>query len=98
MPTRLNLAKHVRKKDNEAKKLQEESKIISKIGDDGKATPIAYFIPKAQEARKATIEADVANELMLSQLEKNSNRRKVYEDNIADNRRFLEATSKCDKQ
>ena len=97
MSTKLNMAKAVIKKDKQAKILQEEATLISRIEDDGKKTPIAYSIPKAQEARELTKEANVENKLMLSQLAKDSNRRKVYEEKIADNDRFLEATSECDK-
>ena len=87
MATVLNMAKEARKKSKEAEELQAEA-VFLYIEEK----PVGYIKLQAEKAREATIEANEANRMVLSQLEKNSALRSIYESYIKKNEVFLEAT------
>ncbi|MBQ7498688.1 MAG: hypothetical protein IJU00_12810 [Selenomonas sp.] len=87
MATLLNMAKEARKKIKKAERLQADA-VFLYIHDK----PVGYLKSSINEAREATIEATTATQMVLSQLEKDSPKRRLYQSVIQKNNVFLDAT------
>ena len=89
MGTPLNTAKDVLKKNANAQELQRIS-VPGYTADGEQKLAVVSFPEKVREARKATIEANEGNRLVLDLLEKDSKHREKYQAMIDKNNHFLD--------
>lgn len=94
MATILNSGKETRRLNKAAETERNLATIITEEKENGEKHVICWRTDNIEKARSLSVEAKAKSELVLEQLEKDSDRRNYYTSQIEVNERFLSDTSK----